>query len=669
MHVQTVLSPRTAIVVFSTILLHSPSVSAEQETADWWKAQRNAVVMLMERETPIANLAADVSAATPENAQDAMFKLCVLMRAGMTKEAIEALRELKTLSPKMDNNQVVSIYRDACDTFVAWDVAKATVEVFAENISSMRLDYCLLQHFLNAGWTSEEVDNWLARMPEGTNNFWVKERLRFGMRHGRGEALVRDLSDSVRENPKDIEGAVAFLDALAYAQHTGEGKWNLSWMAETIRPTLATEAERIALSLKRLAGWATAIRFYQRAIDTPLTEEESRKLGTMRATFVPLETLRAMFAAHAREGMADCLLKLGKEDRAQKWMVEAADIREKHHLGLAALFAGQVQAASGQRTIEGRIKEEEEKSKNDLHYWRDRAQYYRGRNEPAQEEEAILKGLALATPQPDAEQGHDKGLIQSRIWLLSNYTHFLLREKRIDEAVALLRTEIKRTPPTSESARAAARLLAFDFYREISVDDALLWNWLASQPKWEHTEQRLLWGLLVSAKRDDLDKHFSRAEEFVHGKDPSRASTLGWIMNSMHFPKRSIPLLEYAVENAHDEELRGRTHVMLFESYLDNGDWKPAERVFPQAAKRLTPKELPHRYSRVAAAAAKAGAKTDAMRIWSRVANLSPSQVDGLEDLVKAGLRNELKNFYHKMQQEMPSSEFPAKALMALEKN
>ncbi len=668
MHVHTALSPRTAIVVFSAILLHSPRVSAGQEAADWWKAQRSATVILMERETSIAKLAADVSAATPENAQDAMFKLCVLMRAGMNKEAIEALRELKALSPALDNNQVAGIYRDACDNALAWDVAKATVEVFAEHISGMTLDYCLLQHFLNSGWKFEEVDNWLAGMPKGPHNFWVKERLRFSVKHGRGEALVSDLSASVRENPKDMEGAVAFLDALAYARHTGEEEWNLSWMAETIRPKLATEADRIATGLKRLAKWTTAIMFYEQAIDTPLTEEESRKLGTNLAAFVSPETLRAMFAAHTREAMADCLLRLDKKDEAQKWMVEAADIRKKHNLGLAALFAGQVQAASGQRTIEGRIKEEEKKSENELYYWRDRARYYRGRKEPAQEEEAILKGLALVTPQLEPEQGRDQGLMQSRIWLVSNYARFLRREKRIDEAVALLRKEIKRAPATSESARSAAHSLAFDFYREISADDALLWSWLASRPKWEYTETRLLWRLLQSAERDDLDKHFVRAEELVHGKDPSRASTLGWIMNRMHFPKRSIPLLEYAAKHAHDEELRGRTHHTLLESYLDTGDWKHAEEVFPQAAKGLTAQELPAWYSRVAVAAAKAGAKTDAMRIWRRVANLSPSRIDALEDLVEAGLRDELKSFYRKMQKEMPSSEVPVKALMALEK-
>ena len=66
-------------------------------------------------------------------------------------------------------------------------------------------------------------------------------------------------------------------------------------------------------------------------------------------------------------------------------------------------------------------------------------------------------------------------------------------------------------------------------------------------------------------------------------------------------------------------------------------------------------------------AAAKAGAKADAMRIWSHVANLCPAYIGRLEDLVKAGLKDELKGFYHKMRKKMPSSEVPGKALMVLE--
>jgi tetratricopeptide (TPR) repeat protein len=667
MSVNTVLRLLIAIVWFSVILLHSSDVLADQETVDWWKAQREATIILMEGETSIAELVANLSTATPENAQDALFKVSVFMRAGMNKETIEALRELKALNPQMENYQVACIYYDACDNVLAWDVAKATVEVFADNLSEMALENRLLKHFLNSGWTVEKVDKWLAGMPKGTQNFWIKERLRFNMKHGLGEVLVRELSDSVREDPQNIEGAIAFLDVLIYARHAGYEKWELSWMAETIKPKLVTQAENIASRLKTLTKWTTAIKFYRQAVDIPLTEEESRKLGMMYAVHVPVERLRAMFAAHAREGIAECLLKLGRNDQAQMWMVEAADIREKHNLGLNALFAGQVQAASGQRIIEDRIKKKEKKSEDDPQYWRERAQYYRGRNEHAQEEEALLKGLALTTPQPELEQHHREHM-DWRSWLLADYARFLMREERIGEAVALLRKEIEQAPTVSESAKRAAHLLAFDFYKQISVDDPVLWNWLTNRPKWEHTEERLLWRILESAKQDNLDKHFIHAEEVAFGKDPSRAHTLGWIMNRMHFPKRSIPLLKYAVENAHDKELKERAVFTLLESYLDTGDWKHAEEVFPDAAKRLTPKELLEWFSRVAVTAAKAGAKTDAMRIWSRVANLSPSQIDGLEDLVEAGLRKELKNFYLKMQKEIPSSEVPAKALMVLEK-
>ena len=140
-------------------------------------------------------------------------------------------------------------------------------------------------------------------------------------------------------------------------------------------------------------------------------------------------------------------------------------------------------------------------------------------------------------------------------------------------------------------------------------------------------------------------------------------------MNRMHFPKRAIPLLKYAVENSHDKERKKWASLTLLKSYLDIGDWKHAEAIFPDAAKCYRWHELSEWYSRVAVAAAKAGAKTDAMRIWSQAANRCPSQIDGLEDLAEAGLRNELKDFYREMRKKMPSSYAPAQALMALEKD
>jgi len=173
--------------------------------------------------------------------------------------------------------------------------------------------------------------------------------------------------------------------------------------------------------------------------------------------------------------------------------------------------------------------------------------------------------------------------------------------------------------------------------------------------------------MLENAKRENLDRYFLRAEELANGRDPSRSHTLGWIMNRMQFPKRSIPLLEYAVETAHDEESKEQAVFTLFESCLDIGDWRRAEQVFPEASRQLTPTEVPDWYSRVAVAAASAGMKTDAMRIWRSVANVSPAELDGLDELVKLGLRDELVAFYDEMARKMPSSEIPTRVLRALE--
>jgi len=653
------------VLLITGMEIHAQDAGADREMPDWWKAQGDVVAILMDQNNDFAKLVARVGTSKPKTGQEAMLKLSVFMRAGMTKDAIDTVEELKGLCPDLTNHQVGNIYYEACDHFSAWEVAQRLVEVFANNISGIALENRLLKHFQERGWSIKQVDQWLAVMQPGSDSFWVKERLRFNIVHGQGERLVGELADQVRRNPQDIDGAMVFLDGLIYACHTGAEEWDLSWMREVIEPNLATEAERIASRLKTLNMWMAATTFYRRAIDTSLTDEEVRHLGMICQAFVLPEKLRAMFAVHTREGMAECLVKIDRSNEAQKWMVEAADIREKHSLGLNALFAGQVQAASGQRIIESRLQEEEKKSENDPEYWRKRAQYYQGRREPDQEEQALRKGLALTSPQLEAEQPSREHM-DWRSWLLADYAHFLARVNRGAEAMALLRKEIEQAPATSESAKKAAHLLAFDFQKQVSVHDKVLWTWLANRPKWEYTEKRLLWRMLENAERDDLNKYFLRAEELAKG-DPSRAHTLGWIMNRMQFPERSIPLLEYAVETAHDHESKERAVFILFESYLDIGDWRQAEQVFPEASKQLTPTEVPDWYSRIAVIAAAAGKKAEAMRIWKAVANVNPAQLADLDELVKFGLRDELIAFYGEMAEKLPSSEIPARVLRALE--
>jgi len=633
---------------------------------DWWATQRDVVAMVIDQKLDVTDLAAEIVAASPQTGRKAMFKLNVLMRAGLNTEAVEAVKELKSLCPDLDNHQVGLIYYSACDEFLAWELAQNVTEVFAKNISEMSLENRLLKHFLESDRSVNEIDRWLASMPAGRDGFWIKQRLRFNNVHGRGEQVAQELTEHIKQDPQDIERVVVLLDGLIFARHTGKENWSFSWMPEAVQPQLATDAEQIAKRLQRLAKWEISAIFYSRAIGIPLTEEEAKHLARMsQRAFADSRKVKAGFAAQVREGLAKSLLEMGRNDEAQKWMVEAADIRAEHRLGLNALFAGRVQGASGQRVIESRIEEEEEQREGDPEYWRKRALYYHGRNEPAREEHALKNGLALTTSQARPKRA-GKGHMDMRRWLLSDYARFLERMNRTPEAVALLREEIEQAPADTLSAEGAAHMLAFDFPKHVTAGDEVLWTWLAHRPKWEHTEIRLLWRMLESVPRDDVSEWFIRAEALTKRTGPSRAYALGWIMNRMQHPKRSIPLLQYAVENAQDDELKKWAAFTLFESYLDTDNWKQAEQIFMEARKQLSPREVPHWYSRLAVVAVGAGASDDAMRIWRAAARINPSDLTSLRRLIRAGLRAELAAFYQDMAGRLPSSETPARALKML---
>lgn len=653
------------------------------QEADWWRAERDLTAWLWTSNTPIATLVRTVTSGPVADGQAAMFKVSVLLRAGMNEKAAAALHDLKRVCPELGSSQIHFLYYEACDGEEAWDVAQALVEVFADHVTDLSLENRLIKHWLASGWTVEQVDDWLAARPAGIQPFWIKERLRFAQSHGRAEALLQRLSDGVRRNPA-MTNAVVYLDALLCTRQGGPPP-DLSWFGEVVKPARALDAQTLAERLQQLQNWTLAVDYYRQAIAIPLTDPEIAEQSAMRQALIPQEQLRAQFAVSAREAMSECLLKLGQNDAAQQQLVEAADIREQHGLRRNAFLAGSVQAETGQRTLERRIIEAEGKSDNAPEYWCERAQYYRGRQEPDREEEALKKGLSLTTPQLRPEHP-GKGYMDSRSRLLSDYVQFLVRQRRETEALALLRQELADAPALAESAARAGYLLGFDFSKSATADDAVLWNWLSNRPIWGHTEERLLWRMLENAANETgsapaptvsptvekvpsekLGQCFTRAETLVGSGNSSRAYALGWIMNRLGFPKRSIPLLQAAFKTATDNESKQRAAFALVESLLDTGDWKQAEVIFPEAAGLLTAREIPQWHSRLALAAARDGHKADALRLWVRTANVRPTATQGLAELARLGLRDDLAAFYRSMQEEMPASHAPARALELLE--
>jgi tetratricopeptide (TPR) repeat protein len=469
----------------------------------------------------------------------------------------------------------------------------------------------------------------------------------------------------VRANPGDIAAAIQFLDAVLNAGLGPERRRDHSWLADTIHPERASDAQELAQQLQRLQEWAPAAAFYRAALEIPLSVEEVREMQSMRQLVMSGETITADFLVEAKEGLSACLLELGDKAEAQRLMEEAVALRRERHLGGNMQFAGQIQAATGARVIEGAIREEQKKSQDDPSYWLERAAYYRGRKEAAAEEEAYRKALGLTVPEPWPKR-RGKGFVDLRSSVVSGLDRFLTEHQREGEAVALLLKELQDSPAESVSAERAANLIAFEHRERIAPDDNTYWRWLSDRPTWGNIEERLLWELLQRVDPAKLDPYLGRSEKLSAGSDPTRNRTLGWIMNRMKLAARSIPLLQDAVARLADQGQRESAQFTLFESYIDTGDWQPAEAIFPDASHHLTGSEIPSWRGRIAVEAARAGAKHDALRIWKSVANINLCFVGSLNDLAGAGLATELRAFYGEFNQRLPSSVAPARALKVL---
>jgi hypothetical protein len=50
-----------------------------------------------------------------------------LPREGLNPEPIAVFHELKALGPRLENHQIAGIHHAACDSFLAWVVAKAAL--------------------------------------------------------------------------------------------------------------------------------------------------------------------------------------------------------------------------------------------------------------------------------------------------------------------------------------------------------------------------------------------------------------------------------------------------------------------------------------------------------------------------------------------------------------
>ncbi len=699
MHITRSIRHRLATgLAIAIIGIQTIGAAMADEPLEWWKINSEVGKRLASGEKNLIDWAGELSETEAKTPRDAVVKLSVCMRAALDDAACDAVRTLWHLAPeKVNNFLATNCYYAATDNCDAWELAKTIIETFAPRIHEAALENRLFKHYRAKDnpqrWSDEEFIAWLdariesvrrydrKRMAEekqkansdagtlGTNalmrfrgrpvDFWRRLRFRHLAEMGRAEAELKRMSDAIRARPAHAALVLEYLTALKDLPNSKKllERENLDWLAEVSRATRATDLRDIASSLVDLGQCKPAETFFRRALETKVTDEEITQMAMMCQAMLPQQTHRLWFRVRLLEDLAKCLLKQGKNDLSQKFMVEAADMRRENKMSANPYLSGLVQGVSGARTIENRIRKQEKTDKNDPEYWLDRAVYYRGRKERGEEETALRRALELTRPAP-RPRGKAPSPLHSQA--LSRLAKFLISEKRPEEATNLLLAELDKAPVDTDSSGRAAYLLGYDLPKQkhLSPDEPILWRWIERREKWDYTEERLIWRMLEAAPAESRDACFARAEKLAmaEGAHPTRAATLGWILNRMDEPARSIPLLKHAVETTTDDELKQKASFTLLESYLDTKDWQAAEAIFEFAAKRLTPAEYPEWLGRVAIMAAKKGDKTDAMRIFRRVANINIRPVQLVEQLAKLGLEDELRAYYGEARRRLPKS-------------
>ena len=641
----------------------------EDDHPDLPRAQSAVLVKLLRANSSLAAEAKQASQSKPQNGHEAMLNFCVFARAGMPVEAKQAVLDIKRLTPELDGARVDELHEAAQHYFPSGEFKWEIVEIFADHLSySQLLLEKLLDHRMQSGWTVERVDQWLASRPD-RDGFWFSVRLQFNEKHGRGKLLVREMEASVRRHPEDMRGAINYLHATNWISvEEGETR-DLEWFGELIHPKSALDAGSIAEQLETLQLPEMAAQFYQLAIATPLTEVEMDGMGSggqQGGVVASKAEIRGRFEAVIREKLADCLQGQNQLEEAEKWIKEAAAIREQHGLEeqsarVPGLTLEQLEAA---------LLGAEQTQAGDPVYWLKRARHSLLLRDFGKAEEACQAGLSHAPPQP---RMRGKGNADIRHRLLYFYVDTLQEDNRLKDVDALLWKELTESPAMSASCEFAVSHLIQHGKQQLTIDHAVLWTWLGARSPWDDDiEGNLLEAMLSNGNPNEVEQALTRAERLAMGVDPSRALVLGSLENKMAFPRRSIPLLEYAIKTFRDKNDQVHALNVLIDSCLDMDDWQQTQRAIQQIG-QLYPVDvytdglaLPLWNSRAAVLAAKAGDKAAAMRLWRQVANLDLTATGPVAELSQAGLKDELVQFYREMQTTFPQSEVPPKVLESL---
>jgi tetratricopeptide (TPR) repeat protein len=627
-------------------------VAAPPQQPEWWAVDRYVVETLLERDRGewVQEM---LAAPMPEDAVSQMVRFNLLVRHGEAnvpgsrpsacEQTLAALARHDHAALNGEWSQIVDFLIDRKDD----DLARAAIHHLPT--AQPGWGYVLVKRMVD-GWeplhivsTWERTDRWLVswqtaamaklaqREPQpwrgGDDDYWFALRVQLHQQAKTIPWLAETMQKELRANPGDAAAAIRCVTL----SHSVDPPQSPQWMLDVVKPAGAYDAHRIG---EALAGpWpGIAAAMFERSLALPFDDADEaamRRLSAMSQRAIgPLqrEDLERSLRWQTRAELAEAYQTSDQSAKAQP-LIEALarESGEGAPPGLAEL-AGQVQAATGARVIEGRILEQEEAKADSPEYWTDRAEYFEGRGEHEQAEAAYRKALELSPLDHDPPRFKDTTFRRSLA--LGRYVRYLRHQHRDADALALIWRELDSVPPDTEYASRMVSEVWHAFSDELNVDNARLWTWLAARPTWEHLEDRVLHRIAERAgptRRGDPDHRgdvWAKALPLVKDADPSRAAVLGWVMTRHHANDQAVPILRDAIARLEDGEAKQRATFTLFEAYLAMNDATNAEVLWPQARQRLTGREIPQWLGRMIDAAEQSHDAATAQRLAKVRSNL-----------------------------------------------
>lgn len=623
---------------------------------DWMDPSKLEEALLKYDLTLLANQLAAKPLAS-DSPTELAFRIRVYIRAGHFSRLEQALPEIQ----RIKNH--TGLFRDALTDLIDFGEIRLAQKLI-ELEPSLTPETGRVTRFFDLMMENSslpEIDAWLAARVK-LEPAWFEHHFDFLLHHGSVEPLLVQLRLNVEQHPEDWFRAFKYT---YYAQRA-QSMDSFDWMATVCRPVLAVDCYKLATLVQ---GTAARRYFLEMALNRPFTPVDEDRMKSNYSIIPKDVDWEQLFEATVKKEMAEIHLLDKQPEKAQQLMEEAARLTPRgiplQDLGATA---GRTQSVSGKRVIEQSILENEAAYRKEPRYWIERAHYYYGRKEYKLVDETIEKALAqFPLNKKNIENRNRQQIAYLSFWWLEQ-----------SESKGKMSPQVNQWIKEFESAPADHGYAIF-LFRQLErylkdpdkywvLPNGRMWQIFALDSTCTSNEYNEIEDQLKKARPDQQEVMCSLLERIAKDGDISKQHGVCTALCGARLYKRAIPLLKRLIKTSPpDSWSLTDAHRLLWDCYLNTGDWKSAELIafhFPKYT-GLFERNL----AAITVLAARNQDLDEALRLWARKDNLNRLELTALPDLIRLGMGNHLLRYYQQMKLADPESVIPDKVLLLLQSN